>query len=87
MKIEVDAQTLLSVSVNPVDVLEELKQNFGFKDYRNSWIIEKDNKLYRQEDTSYHGSPAYEYKLISDNIKDVEVFKALNIILEYLKNK
>jgi hypothetical protein len=70
---------VVNINVNLEDVVKALSKKYLLTDDINS-IVLKNGYLCIEEDVSYHGSPIYEYRKISDNTKLIEFYEALKIM-------
>lgn len=57
------------VYIDPADAFACIKNALGFREVRDTFVCVKNGELMRGEDVSHHGSPLYEYQLISNNPK------------------
>lgn len=58
-----------------IEVIDKMFMHFFNTSYYDLELIE--NKLYYTYDTSYHGSPHYQYKLITDDENKIKIFNSL----------
>ncbi len=80
---EINALIYQKVYIDPKDAFECIKKALGFYESHDSFICIKDGKLQRGEDVSYHGSPYYEYEIISNNPKWMELYKSIECLKDY----
>ena len=73
------------ITVSAKDAFEAIKKSLGFSESRGDFLCVRDGKLMRGEDVSYHGSPDYEYTLVSDNPNWVKLYESVKKIDEYFK--
>lgn len=76
----------MEVEINPLEVLNAIKNSLGLSDSNSESICVKDGFITRVEDVSYHGSPVYEYKQVSNNPKWTELYNSLLCLENYFKN-
>ena len=57
---------------------------FKYKPYE---LEIKDGALYYSYDISMHGSPVYEYKLVSDDPEQIKLYEAMITILTILDKR
>jgi hypothetical protein len=75
-------QEFIEVDITPITFLRDLfKHEFLGYDIYDDFKVE-DNKLYVYIDTSYHGSPILEPKLISDDINKIKKFETLSELIK-----
>ena len=85
--LKINATLRQEVSVNPSEFFQALKESLGFgTPYSDFFVRVKDGELVRGEDVSYHGSPMYEYSLISNNPKWIELFNSIRVLDDFFKN-
>ena len=82
----VKAQFNQEAYINPADVIAGIKDILGFSTAYDSFLTVNDGQLVKDEDISYHGSPMYEYKTISNNPKWIELFNSIQCIEDYLNH-
>ena len=82
-RISVNATMLQSVYVDLRDAVLGIKKELGFSP-RDGFIRVRDGELQYGEDVSYHGSPMYEYKTISDNPKWIDLYNSIKCLEEYI---
>lgn len=76
------------VLIDPAEAFEKIKNALGFKEDRDDGIIcEKDQQLMRRQDVSYHGSPVYDYEVMSNNPKWIELYNSVKCIADYFKHQ
>lgn len=76
---EINAKIYQSVDIDPIDVIEALKEKFLGDHMR--WVEKKDKKFFIMEN-SYHNSST-EVRYVSE--EEVTYLNALKIIEKYLK--
>lgn len=74
------------ITVSAKDAFEAIKKSLGFSESHGEFLCVRDGKLMRGEDVSYHGSPYYEYTLVSDNSNWVKLYESVKQIDVYFKN-
>jgi len=91
MKISTNGTTRLAVTVDASDVLKKLKIGMGLADIHGAAYSLTNHKnkrgIYKIEDISHHGSPVWEYMLITDSERDIKAYECINYLLEYLEEK
>jgi len=89
MKIRTDGATHHEVMVDVRDVLKALKVRLRFVDIYGEAYDHTNHKgiegIYKIEDVSRHGSPTWEYTLITDKKSDIKAFESIDYLLEYLE--
>ena len=75
------------VTVDMAEVIRSIKEKMGFDCLYGEHFTIRDGVLLLGEDVSYHGSPEYQYTEISNNPKYIEIFKSLNVLEEYFKDR
>ena len=80
MKIAGVLKQNIEIETTPIEMIKSLFLYYFNTENYNS-IIEKDNKLYFENDISIHGSPLYEYKEITADPKKIEIYRALKCLL------
>lgn len=90
MKINGKQTQNVIINITPKDIIDSLKESFGFTELYYNHIELKENGLYDVTDISYHGSPIYEYKLITNDLNKIRLYKAIieleNALKEVDKN-
>lgn len=87
MQIKANGIMKHEVTVDVSDVLNNLKKRLGFADSHSNYTrtTHHDREgIYRIEDVSHHGSPIWEYTLLTDKEEDIKAFECINYLLEYL---
>lgn len=69
--------TYVKINATNEEIINSLKAKFNLMDRNDHFVVLKENGLYRGEDTSHHGSPDYEYNLITKDEKLIRVYKAI----------
>ena len=91
MNIKTNGTTNLEVMVDASDVLRKLRIRLGLADrFGEAYDLTNHNDIegiYKIEDVSRHGSPTWEYTLITDKETDIRAFECVNYLLEYLEKK
>ena len=91
MKIKTNGVTHHEVTVDVNNVLKALTTQLRFADrYGDAYAHTKHNGIdgiYEIEDVSHHGSPTWEYTLITDKESDIKAFECISYLLEYLKTE
>jgi len=91
MKIRTDGATHHEVMVDVSDVLRKLRIRLGLADrFGEAYDLTNHNGIegiYKIEDISHHGSPTWEYTLITDEESEIKAFECINYLLEYLEKK
>jgi len=67
----------VTVSVLNQDMIDALKKANNFDTSYDSYLELRDDGLYKGIDISYHGSPYYEYTLITNDTKQIRLYKAI----------
>lgn len=60
---------------NVIEAIDKMFKYFFNASYYNLELLE--NKLYYKYDKSFHGSPQYQYKIITDNKNKIIIFNNL----------
>ena len=79
MKLKCNGEAIIptTVEIYPNEFLDSLlNQIIGFKDM-NSLEIRDDGYLYSCFDISYHGSPTWEYSLVTKDKDKIELYEAI----------
>lgn len=85
--LKIKATLRQGVSVDPTEFFQALKESLGFgTPYSDYFVRVKDGELVRGEDASCHGSPMYEYSLISNNPKWIELFNSMRVLEDFFQN-
>lgn len=85
-RLKVNATFQEEVYIEPSEALAKIKEQLGFADDRHSFLCVRDGRLMRGEDVSYHGSPLYEYTLLSDNPKWVALYNSVKCLEDYYRH-
>lgn len=83
---KIDAVVYQEVYIDPADTFACIKNALGFREVRDTFVCVKNGELMRGEDVSHHGSPLYEYQLISNNPKWIELFNSIQCLNDYFKH-
>ena len=78
--IEVVAQTVptkVNVTVTIPNLIAALKAECGVYDAHERYYTVENGVLYKFTDTSYHGSPRYEKKAVTDDPNVVDMYQAV----------
>jgi len=67
----------VTVSVSAQDMIDSIKKANNFDASYNNYLELRDNGLYKGIDVSYHGSPDYEYTLVTNDAKQIRLYKAI----------
>ena len=81
--IKVNSMMYQQVYVDLKDAVLAIKQTLGFSPC-DGFLCVRDGELQYGEDISYHGSPYYEYKTISNNPKWLELYKSMKCLEDYI---
>ena len=84
--VKVKATMQQEVYIEPHDALESIKHSLGLYKGSKDFITVKNGKIVLGEDVSYHGSPMYEYEVVSNNPKWVELYKSIECMEDYFKH-
>ena len=84
--VKVNAVICQEVYIDPAEAFGKIKNALGFCNDRDRFICVENGELLRGEDVSYHGSPLYEYELISNNPKWIELFNSVQCLDDYFKH-
>ena len=60
---------------NAIEAIDKMFKYFFNASYYDLELLK--NKLYYRYDTSFHGSPHYQYKLITDDENKIKIFNGL----------
>ncbi|MBR5947114.1 MAG: hypothetical protein IKZ82_00515 [Clostridia bacterium] len=82
-KIQLTATLQQTVDVNIRDAFHGIKRALGFV-RPDGFICVRNGELQYGEDISYHGSPLYEYKTISNNPKWIKLYNSIECLEDYL---
>lgn len=77
----------IETEVNISDVIEQILESKGWNTTYDSYVIVSQNQIIRNTDVSYHGSPLYETKVLSEDPEDIALFIHLKGIEEYYKKR
>ena len=87
-KIKTKGIASFDVEIDPIESLYEIKAMLGFgRQYGGNSIGIVDGVLKSSYDISYHGSPCYEYSVISDKQEDIDAYRAMNLLIRYCETK
>lgn len=75
------------VTVDMAEVIKNIKEKMGFNCVYGEHFTVKDGVLLHGEDISRHGSPEYEYTEVSNNPNYINIFKSLNLLEDYFKDR
>lgn len=81
--IKINSMIYQQVYVDLKDAILAIKQALGFSTC-DGFLCIRDGKLQYGRDVSYHGSPCYEYEVVSDNPKWLELYKSIECLDEYV---
>lgn len=84
--LKVKAAIYEDVYINPAEVMKRIKETLGLANGRDTFVCERDGQLMRGVDVSRHGSPQYEYTLISDNPNWIALYNSVNCLEDYFMN-
>ena len=85
-QLKVKATFREEVYVDPAEAWAEIKAQLGFANSRDSFLCVHDGELLRGEDVSHHGSPLYEYTLVSNNPNWVALYDSVKRIDGYFRH-
>jgi hypothetical protein len=89
MKFTVDGveTTYTKIETNTEEIIKALKLGFGFISRNSSYfVVKRKDGLYWEYDVSHHGSPLYEYKILTNDPKRIRVYNAISELEESIKN-
>ena len=84
--IDITATFRQKVQIDMCDAVIQIKKALGFE-VNNGFLTVENGKLFHGVDTSYHGSPNYEYTEISNNPNYIAIYNSLNMLEEYLSDR
>ena len=91
MKIKTTGLAEHEVTVDVSKVLGSLKIRLRFADrFGEDFDLTTHNGIrgiYKIEDVSHHGSPIWEYTLITDKESDIKAFECIGYLLDHLKTE
>lgn len=74
------------VYVDPAEAFMALKTQLGFSPNGGGFVCIKNGELVYGEDISYHGSPLYKYRTISNNPKWLELYESMECLEDYFRH-
>lgn len=84
--IRVNATIHQEVYIDPSEAFKKIKQALGLGTDHSEHLCIKDDQLMRGVDVSYHGSPLYEYEMISNNPKWIELYNSICCLDDYFQH-
>ena len=85
--IDITATFRQKVQIDMYDAIKQIKSALGFNMGYGEFLNVENGKLIHAKDTSYHGSPNYEYTEISNNPNYIAIYNSLNTLEEYLSDR
>lgn len=82
---KVNAVLTHEVSITALDAIVAIKKYFNFVNYNRTFLVKREDGLYRKEDISYHGSPTYEYTLVSNDEEKIALYDSIECIESYIR--
>ncbi len=76
----------MDVQIDPCEALTKIKEALGLAEGKHTFLCVRDGQLMLGEDVSYHGSPIYEYSVISNNPKWIDLYNSVQCIENYMKD-